>query len=181
MRIVVPVPISSLMHLYASGWKKLRAATASHAPVIAPMPTTRIDGQPIPIEPGPKTIISFSGGESPGRTGRWEFWTLMGPSGAAVTSCHEGADPGERFSRMGGQRELQYLARKSRFAFQLHPATVDELESWMNSHPEHVPHARSGELGGAKVRVVKDGRRYRVVSDNLRLRFAMPKGILARS
>jgi hypothetical protein len=138
---------------------------------------TSIDGRTVSIEPGPKTIISFSGG----RGGRLEFWTLMGPSGAAVTSCHEGADPGERFCRMKRQRECQSRWKRSRFADQLHPATIDELESWMNSHPEHVPHARSGELGGAKVRVVKDGGRYRVVLDSSWIRLALPKGIPAPS
>jgi len=182
MQFTVPVPISILMHLCASRWKKLRAATASHAPAIAPMTKTKIAGRPVPIEPGPKTIISFSGERSgPDRAGRWEFWTLMGPAGAAVTRCHEGVDPGERFCRMEGQRKYESLWKKSRSSDQLHPATIDDLESWMNTHPEFVPFAKSGELGGAKVRVVKEGGRCRVVSDAPWLRLATPRGIPARS
>jgi hypothetical protein len=66
---------------------------------------------------------------------------------------------------MEGQRGYGSLWKKSRFADQLHPATIDDLESWMNTHPEYLPYAKCGELGGAKVRVVKEGGRCRVISD----------------
>jgi hypothetical protein len=181
MHIRIPAPILSLMHVYASRWKKPRVTAVSYAPIIAPMTTTKIDGRPVPIEPGSKTIISFSAGRrGPDEAGKWEFWTLMGPAGAAVIRCQEGADPGESFCRMTGQGEHASPWRKSRFTDHLHPATIDELESWMNTHPECVPHAKTGELGGAKVRVVKEGRRYQVVLDEPWLRLAMPRGIPAR-
>ena len=180
MQFRFPASILSLVHVYASHWRKPRVA-ASRASVIAPMTKTRINGQPVPIEPGSKTIISFSGGSSsPGEACRWEFWTLMGPAGAAVIRCHEGADPGESFCPRNGQGEHFRLRKKSRFADQLHPATIDELESWMNTHPDCVPHARTGELGGAKVRVVKEGGRYQVVLDEPWLRLSKPRGIPAR-
>jgi len=182
MRTWVPAPVMELMHVYASRWKELRAATSRHAPTIARMTRTEIDGRLVTIEPGTKTIISFSAGRGgPGEAGRWEFWTLMGPAGAVVTRCHEGADPGECFCRMKGLREYGRTWKKSRFAEQLHPATVDELESWMNTHPDYVPHAKFGEIGGVKVRVVKEGRSYRVVSDAPWFRMATLSGMPARS
>ena len=182
MGIWDPAPILGLMDDYELRWKRLRAAITPHAPVIAPMTETTIDGRPVSIEPGSKTIISFSEGRGgPDEAGRWEFWTLMGPAGAVVTRCHEGADPGECFSGKRGPRENERPWKKSRFADQLHPATIDELESWMNTHPEYIAHAKSGELGGANVRVVKEGGRYWVVSDAPWLRFATSRGIHARS
>jgi hypothetical protein len=144
------------------------------------MTKTTIDGRSVPIEPGSKTIISFSrGNDDPSEAGRWEFWTLMGPTGATVTRCHEGADPGESFCRMKGQREYKSPWKRSRFADQLHPATLDELESWLNTHPECVPHAKSGELGGAGVSVVKECGRYQVVRDAPWHRLGTPRGIPA--
>jgi hypothetical protein len=141
------------------------------------MTDTEIDGRLVPIEPGPKTIIGFSGGRGgPSEAGDWEFWTAVGPMESrkdgtpirrkTAARCRPGADPGERFRRMENnpaEAEGWEIARRADY---LRPSVAGEVQCWLN-HPSKrldAPHAGAGEIGGAKVRVVKEGGRYRVVS-----------------
>ena len=135
--------------------------------------TTTIAGRDVPIEPGPRTIIRFSGGRGANEEGDWEFWTAVGPIEAmkdgtparkkTAARCRPGADPGERFLRMEGAPGYERGWAIARVAEFLRPATIGELERWLDEHPDDARYAEAGEVGGDKVRVVNEGGRYRVI------------------
>ena len=132
------------------------------------METTKIAGRDVPIKPGPKTIITFSGGRGgPSEASRWEFWKARGPAGGVTARCREGEDPGKRFRDMDGAPGYESSWATARVADHLRPATAKEMEAWLNdnSKGKDAPHAESGEVGGMKVRVVESDGRYRVVFD----------------
>lgn len=130
------------------------------------MTETEIDGRLVPIEPGPKTIIKFSGGRGgPREAGYYEFWAATGPAGKNVARCLLGADPGDRFRRMEGTAGYESGWVIARAADRLRPAAASELERWLNTHPDDARYAESGEVSGKKVRVANENGRYRVVPD----------------
>jgi hypothetical protein len=55
------------------------------------MRETEIDGRIVPIEPGPKIIITFSAGqEGPQGAGTFEFWVSVSPPLGDCVRCREG-------------------------------------------------------------------------------------------
>lgn len=130
------------------------------------MKTTKIAGRYVPIEPGPTIVINFSAGhEGTAGAGSYAFWaSVVSPLGDCVR-WPAGKDPGERFRIMQGAPGYEAAWERSRRAKRIRPAMREEVELWLNSHLEDARHATTGELGGAKVRVVSEGGRYRFIQD----------------
>jgi hypothetical protein len=66
---------------------------------------------------------------------------------------------------MEGDPDYKEAWERARRAKRLRPATLDEVELWLNGHASDACHAESGQAGGERIRVVFEDGCYRVVPD----------------
>jgi hypothetical protein len=118
------------------------------------MEKTKIGAREIPIRRGAKTIVRFSGGNGgPAEAGDWEFWTVVGPErGGDIGRCRAGADPGERWRRMEGAKGYEKLyAWASTSAQYMRPASVAEVEVWLNKNQKDARFAEAAQVDGKEM------------------------------
>jgi hypothetical protein len=117
------------------------------------METTNIANRDVPIKPGAKTTVTFSGEKGTDEAGAWEFWALVTSNWIDVGRCRAGDDPGERWRRMGGEKGHERSAELAKRAEYLRPATARELEGWLNSHLKEAKFAESCQVAGQAMEI----------------------------
>jgi hypothetical protein len=130
-----------------------------------PSPSTDIAGRLVPIGRGIPSVVRFAGGRLGEReAGVWQFWTAVDDLERRITTrCREGRDPGERFraTETRPQEHDSWLVVSR--AKVIRPATMQEVNGWLQAHPADAPYAESGRIGDKSVRVdrTNDGCRLR--------------------
>lgn len=123
------------------------------------MDHTWIAGRKVPIEPRPKTVVSFSAGCNPDDPpGDYEFWTMKNEDAALhVGRRPAGRDPGERFQMMNGVVGYEQAWKDAQTATLIRPTSAKELVDWLNdvSHSGDAPCARWCQVKGKNMRVVE--------------------------
>jgi len=120
------------------------------------MEKTKIGEREVPIKPGAKTIVRFSGGNGgPEEAGEWEFWTVVGPErGGDIARCRAGGDPGERWRRMQGAKGYEELyAWASSMAQYMRPASTAEVEVWLNKNQKDARFVEAVQVDGQEMAV----------------------------
>ena len=120
------------------------------------MEKTKIGEREVPIKPGAKTTVRFSGGNGgPEEAGEWEFWTVVGPErGGDIGRCRAGGDPGERWRRMQGAKGYEKLyAWASSVAQYMRPASAAEVEVWLNKNQKDARFVEAVAVDGQEMAI----------------------------
>jgi hypothetical protein len=122
------------------------------------METTIADRQ-VPVEDGPRTVVSFSAGcEKRDKEGNYDFWTLKNETGyLLVGRWPAGAPPGERFRHMEHNPADAPGWKDAQTAILLRSAAANELIDWLNdeAHAHDAPCATHGIILGMPMTVVR--------------------------
>ena len=124
------------------------------------MPTTNVLGRDIPIRDGPKSIVSFSSGaRGPQEAGRYALWTAILKAdrdgvvrGYTIRSL-ESLPPGARYDRHPDDPRYHDMREGLKDCAYITPASVAEIESWLQGHRKDAAFASEAEVGGAKYRI----------------------------
>jgi hypothetical protein len=123
--------------------------------------TSKIDGRDVPVLPGPRASLRFTGGaRGPQEAGDYEFWVAVRGDKGSVGRRLAGGDAGERFRRTEGLPEYAKHWELARHADFIRPARIAEVERWLDTHAEDARFALDGEVEGRPVRVAREQGRY---------------------
>ena len=127
------------------------------------MATTTINNRLVPFWPSGLITLEFSAGRAgPEEAGFWEFWTVFNDTGKTWARCRSGEDPGERFRKMEGNKGYEKDWAIASAATGIREANSREVEQWLDSHPNDAPFVVSGQLGAAKLKLVRNGNAFRL-------------------
>ena len=89
-------------------------------------------------KPAESTLLWFCADQG-GVTQGYAFWSVLaGPVSLMVLRVASG-HPMESELNHGGEMTLRQVDLLQRFADRVMPATADEVNLWLQSHPEHAP------------------------------------------
>lgn len=101
------------------------------------MNTTKIADRDVPVESGEVVTRRFSAGRhGESEAGDFEFWTIFRDRYSYAVRCRAGADPGERFRIMEGEEGYERHWEIAATAKGIRPATQDEVDNWLETHPD---------------------------------------------
>ncbi len=124
--------------------------------------TTRIAGRTVPVEPGDVTTCRFSAGHhGKSEAGEWEFWTIYNDTSRFSARCRAGRDPGERFRRMERPEGYEKHWEVASTAKGIQPATLEEVNGWLDGHSDDAKHAVSCRVGSERWKVVMTEQGFR--------------------
>jgi hypothetical protein len=121
---------------------------------------TVVEGRSLPIAPGEVTVVSFSKGRGGAHEeGPWEFWTAVRPTDSepCTTRCKLGDDPGQRFRRTRDRSGEAWCYLVVKAAPDIHPATADEVQSWLRQPAHKQDVAETCWIAGKLYRVDNTG------------------------
>jgi hypothetical protein len=122
----------------------------------SPQQHTDIAGRKVPVAPGPRTVIHFSGACHPNDPpGPYDFWSVQNRQGKVITGrSPAGSDPGQRFRMTESQPGHEAFWTHVQTAVLVRPAAEEEVLSWLRSHPVEAPCAGKGQIGAREIRIV---------------------------
>lgn len=124
-----------------------------------------IAGRTVPIRPGKKTVMSFTGGKGgPEEAGLWELWTLIAPPWKDRARIRADQDPGERWRRMEGTPGYEHSWEIAKKVEYLRPASAKDVVDWLNSHLKDAEFADWCEIDGQRFKVTPAPHRLEPVS-----------------